>query len=116
MKLEEIREQLIRDLENNIENWNDVINNTNPGNYGIKSWEVSIPEKGFFADIKEKTFKFKNVDFFAKLVLGDSNEESGIIQDYNKLASGTGNFIFVDNNRKVIITDIKIVIDTDVFG
>lgn len=115
MKLEEIREQLIQDLQNNIENWNDVINNTNPGNYGVEDWEIFVPEKGFFVDIQEKTFKFKNVDFSAKLRLGGSNEESSFIHDYNKLASGEGNFKFVDNNRKVIITDINIEIDTEVF-
>lgn len=116
MKLQEIREQLIQDLENNITNWDDVINNTNPGNYGLEDWDVSVSEKDFFVDIPSKTFKFKNVDFFAKLLLGGSNEDSGIVHDYNKLASGHGTFDFTDNNRKVTISDIYVEIDSDIFG
>lgn len=115
MKLQEIREQLIQDLENNINNWDDVISNTSPGNYGVEDWSISIPEEYFFVDIPTKTFKFKNVDFFAKLLLGSSNEEDGFVQDYNKLASGDGTFDFVDNNQKVNIKDINIEIDSDIF-
>lgn len=116
MKLQEIRDQLIQNLENDISNWDDVINNTNPGNYGVEDWDVSVPEKDFFVDIPSKTFKFKNVDFSAKLLLGGSNEESGFVQEYSKPAKGNGVFEFVENNRKVIITDINIEIDSDVFG
>ena len=115
MKLQEIREQLIQDLENNIWNWNDVINNTNQGNYGLEYWNITVSEKDFFVDIPRKTFKFKNVDFFVKLLLGGSNEDDGFIQDYNQLASGVGNFDFVDNNQKVEIKEINIEIDPDIF-
>ncbi len=116
MKLQEIREQIIQDLENNICNWEDVISNTSPGNYGVEDWEISVPEKDFFVDIPSKTFKFKNVDFSAKLLLGGSSEESGFVHDYNKPAFGHGTFDFADNNSKVTIKDISIEIDSDIFG
>jgi len=114
MELQKIREQLILDIENNINNWNDVISNTNPGNYGIEDWEIIVPEDGFYVDIPNKTFSFKNVDFNAKLILGSSKGESSITHDYKEIAKGKGTFGFVDS-QKVGITDIEIEIDLDVF-
>ena len=36
-------EQIIADkLSNDYNIWNDVLNNTEPGNYGVNDWEVSI--------------------------------------------------------------------------
>ena len=114
MNLQEIRDQLIHELIYDLSNWDEVINNTNPGNYGIEDWDIAVPEQGFFVDIPSKTFSFKNVDFSAKLILGASKGDSSFIKNYRETANGKGTFEFTDK-KKVSITDTEINIDLDVF-
>ncbi len=114
MKLQDIREQLIQQLENDINNWNDVLNDTNPGIYGVEEWDILVPEEGFYVDIPNKTFSFKNVDFSADLVLGASKGESSFVQKYNKPAKGTGSFDFASKDEVQIIS-IQVDIDPDIF-
>jgi hypothetical protein len=114
MKLQEIREQIAYELENDINNWSDVIDNTNPGNYGLEDWNKTIPHKGLWIDIPSKTFKFKDADFFAKLVLGASKGDSSFTHDYNKTASGEGTFEFI-SKTKIAISSLEIEIDSEIF-
>lgn len=117
MKLEEIRNQLINDLQTNFNNWDDVINNTIPGNYGSQDWNVSIPENYFYVNIPDGTFSFKNVDFSVSLLLGASGGDSSIVQDFRTSVNGKGTFEF-ENNKKIRITNIEIDLDVnlDIFA
>lgn len=117
MTLEEIRSQLINDLQTDINNWDDVINNTLPGNYGSQDWDVSVPENRFFVNIPDGSFSFKDVDFSASLLLGASRGDSSILQEFRTSVKGKGTFEFV-NNKKVRITNIEIDPDTnlDIFS
>ena len=82
MKLEEIRSQLLTQLQINLNYWDDVINNTNPGNYGVEDWDISISPNNFYVDIPNKTFSFKDMNFTAKVLLGASHGDSSIEQDF----------------------------------
>ena len=113
MDLQEIRDQLMSELETDINHWSEVINNTSPGNYRLEDWDIDVPPKDFYVDIPKKRFTFKNVDFSAQLLLGSSND--GIVKEYNKPASGVGTFEFTSKN-KVRITNIDVDIDSDIYG
>ena len=114
MDLQTIRDQLIHDLMFDLSNWSEVTNNTNPGNYGVEDWDVSIPEDGFYVDIPNRAFSFEEVGFSAKLILGASKGDSSFLADYNEIARGKGRFDFIGND-KVQITDIEVEIDLEIY-
>lgn len=115
MQLQEIREQIIYQLQYDVENWNDVLSDTNPGNYGVNDWEVDIDEAKLYVDIPKNEFSFKNSRFSANLIMGASKGDTSFDMPYNKLVSGKGSFEF-NNNQSVKITELEIEIDKDVFN
>ncbi len=114
MQLQEIREQIIHQLQYDIDVWNDVLSDTNPGNYGINDWEVEINESKLYVDIPNKEFNFKDSSFSASLVMGASKGDTSFDMPYNKNISGKGTFEFKDNGT-VEISEVKIDIDSNVF-
>lgn len=107
MKLEEIRSQLLTQLQINLNYWDDVINNTNPGNYGVEDWDISISPNNFYVDIPNKTFSFKDISFTAKVLLGASHGDSSIEQDFSTRLYGKGTFDFI-TNKEIKIENIEI--------
>lgn len=107
MKLEEIRNQILSQLQNDLSCWDDVINNTNPGNYGVEDWDISVSANNFYVDVPNKTFNFKDINFTAKVLLGASHGDSSIEQDFSTRLYGKGTFDFT-SNKEVRIENIEI--------
>lgn len=112
MTLDEIRNQILSQMQNDLNCWSDVISNTTPGNYGVNTWDISISEKDFYVDIPKKTFSFKNMDFTAKFILGGSHSDDSITESFSTKVSGKGSFSFT-SNKSVNIESITVSPDTD---
>jgi hypothetical protein len=115
MQLQEIREIIIHQLQYDIENWNEVLSNTNPGNYGINDWEAEIDEAKLYVDIPKKEFNFKNSRFSANLIMGASKGDTRFDMPYNKSVSGKGTFE-INDNKEIKIIEVEIEIDNEVFN
>ena len=115
MEIDKIREQLARELENNLECWNAVLSNTSPGNYGCNSWEVQISADDIFVDIPKRTFNVKSGFFTAQIILGASKGEYSFETEYSKPFTAVGKFDF-ENKSQVRIKDVNIRINPDIFG
>ena len=114
MHLDKIREKIAEEMSSDMEIWNDVLNETSPGNYGCDDWDAEVDFNDVFADIPNGTFKVRNGNFSADLVMGGSRGDSSFNTNYSKPFSATGKFEFVGD--KIKITEIEIDIDSDVFG
>lgn len=115
MQLDSIREQIAELISTDIDVWNDVLNNTSPGNYGCDYWEAQIDYNDIFANIPERTFTVKNGQFTADLIMGSSKGDSSFNESYNKPFSAKGKFDF-KNSDELIIEEIEIDIDSDIYG
>jgi len=115
MTIDEIREQIEEEINSNMEVWNDVLNNTSPGNYGCDFWESEIDYKNIYVDIPNREFTVKNGNFSADLVMGASRGDHSFNENYSKPFSAKGKFDFV-NSREITISDIDIDIDSDIYG
>ena len=115
MQLDRIRKQIAELISTDIDVWNDVLNNTTPGNYGCDYWEAEISFNDIFANIPERTFTVKNGKFTADLIMGSSNSESSFNESYSKPFSAKGKFDF-KNSDELMIEEIEIDIDSDIYG
>ncbi|MDT0676478.1 hypothetical protein [Autumnicola musiva] len=115
MTIDEIREQISEEISIDMEVWNDVLNNTSPGNYGCDFWESEIDYGNIFVDIPKREFTVKNGNFSADLVMGASKGDHSFNENYNKPFSATGKFDF-KNAKQIMITEISIDIDSDIYG
>ena len=98
-----------------MEVWNDVLNNTNPGNYGCDHWDSEIDYEDIFVDIPNREFKIKNGNFTADLVMGATRGDHNFNENYNKPFSAKGKFDF-KNAKQIGVVDISIDIDSDIYG
>lgn len=114
MHIDKIREKLAEEISNDMEIWNDVLNDTSPGNYGCDHWEVEIDFNDIFVDIPKRSFSVKSGSFSADLVMGSSKGDSSFNTSYSKPFSAVGKFDFDGDSIK--ITDIDIDISSDIFG
>lgn len=115
MQLDDIREQIAELISNDIDVWNDVLNDTSPGNYGCDHWDAEIDYNDLFVNIPERTFTVKNGHFTADLVMGSSKGDSSFNESYSKPFSAKGKFDF-KNSDELIIEEIEIDIDSDIYG
>lgn len=115
MHLDEIREQIAELISTDIEIWNDVLNNTSPGNYGCNHWDAEIDYNDIFVNIPERKFSIKNGQFYADLVMGASKGDFSFNDSYNKPFSAKGKFNF-KNANELVIEEIEIHIDSDMFS
>lgn len=113
MLLDEIREKIAELLSQHSE-WVNKLNDTEPGNYGIEDYDVSVTKDDIYVDIPSRTFTFKNVEFSFTAVLGGSND--GFNVDAQKTATGTGTFEFVDGSDNILLEEIEIQVDLDLIG
>lgn len=108
MKFEDIKEQLIDALIYDGEVWGEVLDSSNPGNYGNNNWDVYIDEDNFYVNVAKRTFNFSGATFSGDLIMGSSSGEFSYDLPFSKPASGSGTFRFSEDAKSVIIEDIKI--------
>lgn len=114
MHIDEIREKIAEAISTDMGIWDDVLNDTTPGNYGCDHWEAEIDFNDIFVDIPAKTFNVKNGNFSADLVMGASKGDTSFNESFNKSFSASGTFDF-KNAKEIVITDISIDIDTHIY-
>ncbi|MCT4142359.1 hypothetical protein [Elizabethkingia anophelis] len=114
MHIDQIRNIIADKIRDNADIWNNVISNTNPGNYGCDEWEVEIDLNDIFVNIPKEIFTINNGYFRADLVLGSSNGDSSFSQDYSKSFTGNGKFEF-NGGHDINIKEIDIDIDPDIY-
>ncbi len=115
MTIDEIREQIAEEISTDMEVWNDVLNNTSPGNYGCDFWESEIDYSDIFVDIPNREFTVKNGNFSADLVMGASKGDHSFNENYSKPFAAKGKFDF-KSAKEITITEIDIDIDSDIYG
>lgn len=99
-------EQIIADkLSNDYNIWNDVLNNTEPGNYGVNDWEVSIDPSNITFNKGQDSFCAKG-HLTSELVIGESNGE--LTSKYNKDFSIKGDYINGEIIKPIISIDQNI--------
>lgn len=94
MTIDEIRDRLATSLYHH-QRWLDVLDDTNPGHYGVADVECEVALTDIWVNIPEKTFSFKNATLsFSARMLGSSDSD-GIDMDFEKVVSGVGTFEFL---------------------
>ncbi|GJQ04372.1 MULTISPECIES: hypothetical protein [Capnocytophaga] len=114
MHLDEIREKIANKLQENFDTWNDVLNNTSPGNYGCNEWNVEVSYEDVYVDIPKKQFKAEGV-LNADLVMGASRGDTSFEQSYNKPFKAKGEFIFSEDGKDVEVKNVEVSIDPHIF-
>lgn len=115
MEIDEIREQIAEEISTDMEIWNDVLNDTSPGNYGCEFWESEIDYEDIFVDIPNREFTVKNGNFSADLVMGASKGDLSFNENYSKPFSAKGKFD-IKNSKEITIVDISIDIDSGIYN
>lgn len=95
--------------------WLTILNCTNPGHYGIIECDALIDKANVCVNIPERTFQITNVPFEFTLKLGSSSDDDGYSARYNRLANGKGRFRFDEYLEKIIIEELIISVDLDLF-
>lgn len=113
MGIDEIREQLAIKISYQ-DIWEELLNDTNPGNHGCENVEVQLLGTDIFVDIAKKKFTFKNASFSFTARIGGTRDEDSHLFDFNKAADGDGTFDFVDKST-VEVTDIEVDVDLELF-
>lgn len=113
MEVDDYRKQIADEISNDVNIWNDVRENTSPGNYGWEDWEAEIDFNNIFVDIQKKIFTVKKGNFSADLLLEESGKDA-ITSTYSKSFKATGNFEYSDKS-KIRIEDVNIEIDNNLF-
>lgn len=115
MDIETIRELLSISISEN-EEWANVLNDTEPGHYGVIDWEVELYSKDIWVNIQERTFTFKDANFNFTVQLGSSNEDDGFKMPCFRVASGEGTFEFTNSNNSIKVSNIEIKVDLDLMA
>ena len=72
MEIDKLREKIAEKLNwgDALIKWIDILQDTNPANYGVEDIDVYVDYKDIWVDIPDKNFTFKNasVSFSARLV------------------------------------------------
>jgi hypothetical protein len=93
--------------------WLDVLNDSEPGHYGIKDWDVELAEKDIWVDIPNRSYNFNHCKFLFHLQLGSSNPEDGFQSKFSREAKGNGTFQFSEEGKNITIEDLHIEVDLD---
>lgn len=115
MDIDVIRGKIADKINYDLDIWNDVLNGTSPGNYGCDGWDVEVDYNDVYVDIPNRTFKVYRGNFSADLVMGASRGDSSFNTTYSKPFDANGQFEF-DGSDEIVIEEIKINIDNDVFS
>lgn len=116
MSIDEIKEEIANALSAECDpGWQDVLNDTTPGHYGVWDVEFNITPDGIsWVDVPMKTFKFKKTPLVFSARLGSSKEDDGVDARYEIGVSGNGSFEM--NGSSIVVTDFSINEDLDLFG
>lgn len=110
MEINVIREKLVDKLTTSDINdkWIDILQNTNPGNYGVENIEISVDFNDIWVDVPEKTFSFKNAELIFSARLGGSSDKNGYDANFKIEISGSGQFEFTNKSKDVNIVYFSI--------
>lgn len=114
MKIDEISEVVTEKLSKDMDTWNDVLNNTVPGNYGCNDWSAEIDYDKVWVDVPKRTFKVKKRVFNASLVLWDSKEIIHLMKALSRFFSVSKSFNFKNSNN-IAISNIDLKIDKNIY-
>jgi len=116
MKIDLIRDKLVDSLcsADACINWINLLDDTNPGHYGVEDVDVDVSMKDIWVDIPEKSFKFKNANlsFCARLV----GSKNGYYQTFSKVVSGYGKFNFAKSGKDIEIKEFEINESIELYG
>jgi len=88
--------------------WGDILQETNPANYGFEVDYVSVEKKDIWVDVPNRTFTFKDIELQFSARLGASNLRDGYDEDFQFKLSGLGTFSFKKGSRDIEIERIDI--------
>ncbi len=110
MEINVIREKLVDKLMSSetYDRWIDILQETNPANYGVEDIEISVDDKDIWIDIPGKTFTFKSAELIFSARLGGSSDESGYDANCRIAISGNGQFEFTNKSQDIKIIDFSI--------
>ena len=95
MSIDEIREQIAISLDVRCyDTWGNILDDTNPGHYGLDDVEFQIAINDIWVDIPKKAFTFKDGTLSFSARLGASSERDGVDMSFEKVVSGSGTFEF----------------------
>ena len=117
MRIDVIRKKLAEKLKSsdtyNI--WIDILQHTNPANYGVEDIEINIDFNDIWVEVREKTFAFKKSELIFNARLGGSGEESGYDASFRIGISGNGQFEFTNKSQDISIVSFDINEDLDLY-
>lgn len=110
MEIDVIRKKLVEKFNSSdtYDKWIDILQDTNPANYGIENVEISINYYDIWVAVQEKTFSFKNADLIFSARLGGSSEKNGYDANFRIVITGNGQFEFTDKSQDIEIIDFNI--------
>jgi hypothetical protein len=111
MKIEEAQKQIAEKLRYS-DNWTDILNDCNPGIYGVEDWEANVDSDNIWVNFPNMEFSFKDVDFDFEVRIGGSREDDSIDEQYHRTASGKGKFE-CSGGKVTDIYDVEIDCDLD---
>ena len=88
--------------------WMSLLDETNPGHYGVEDVEIGISFEDIWADVPQQTFTFKNTKLSFSARLGGSSDRNGSDQSFKLTVSGSGGFRFIDSNQQLDIDEFSI--------
>ena len=88
--------------------WMGILDDTNPGHYGLEDVEVSLSYEDIWVDIPARSFEFKKAELSFSARLGGSSDRNGIDQTFKLTLSGEGTFKFTDSNQKIDIEEFSV--------
>jgi hypothetical protein len=91
MKIEDAQNQIAEKLQDDSA-WTEVLDDTNPGHYGVQDFDVSIDPQNIWIDFPNMSFNFKEVEFDFTVRIGGSREDDSIDEEYHRIACGQGQF------------------------
>jgi hypothetical protein len=117
MEIDVARKKLVDELNSfeTFDKWVDILQDTNPANYGVEDVEIDIDYNDIWVDMREKTFTFENAELAFSARLGGSNEESGYDANFKLVVSGNGQFEFINKSHDLRIVDFKINEDLELY-
>jgi len=110
MDIDDIRESISEKLSSveTHELWGDILQETNPANYGFEVDYVSVEKKDIWVDVPNRTFTFKNLELQFSARLAASNLRDGYDEDFKFKLSGSGTFDFKKGSQDIEVERIDI--------
>jgi hypothetical protein len=96
--------------------WEDIMQETNPANYGFEIDDVSVDKKDIWVDVPNRTFTFQNLYLSFSVRLGASNDRDGYDENFQFNLSGSGTFSFEKGGRDIKIERINRNEDLELYG